>query len=66
MNAELTSGTGHQRFDFTLGLLIGNLTQQATPGDASRRPYAASSSALKSMPASSGRRSTREKSGGYA
>jgi hypothetical protein len=29
--AELTSGTGHQRFDFTLGLLIGNLTQQATP-----------------------------------
>jgi hypothetical protein len=29
--AELTSGTGHQRSDFTLGLLIGNLTQQATP-----------------------------------
>jgi AcrR family transcriptional regulator len=24
--AELTSGTGHERFDFTLGLIVGNLT----------------------------------------
>lgn len=24
--AELTSGTGHERFDFTLGLIIDNLT----------------------------------------
>jgi AcrR family transcriptional regulator len=30
--AELTSGTGHQRFDFALGLLIDNLAQQAAPG----------------------------------
>jgi AcrR family transcriptional regulator len=29
--AELTSGTGHERFDFTLGLLIGNLAHQTTP-----------------------------------
>jgi AcrR family transcriptional regulator len=30
--AELTSGTGHERFDFTLGLIVDNLTQrQATP-----------------------------------
>lgn len=29
--AELTSGTGHQRFDFTLTLLIDNLTHQAPP-----------------------------------
>jgi AcrR family transcriptional regulator len=28
--AELTAGTGHQRFDFTLGLLIDNLAQRAT------------------------------------
>jgi AcrR family transcriptional regulator len=29
---ELTSGTGHERFDFTLGLIVDNLTQrQATP-----------------------------------
>ena len=27
--AELTSGTGHERFDFTVGLIVGNLTQQA-------------------------------------
>jgi len=26
--AELTSGTGHERFDFTLGLLVDNLTQR--------------------------------------
>ena len=32
--AELTSGTGHERFDFTLGLLIDNLAQQATPSPA--------------------------------
>jgi AcrR family transcriptional regulator len=25
--AELTSGTGHERFDFTLGLIVDNLTQ---------------------------------------
>jgi AcrR family transcriptional regulator len=30
--AELTSGTGHDRYDFALGLLIGNLAQQAPPG----------------------------------
>jgi AcrR family transcriptional regulator len=30
--AELTSGIGHERFDFTLGLIVDNLTQrQATP-----------------------------------
>jgi len=27
--AELTSGAGHERFDFTVGLIVGNLTQQA-------------------------------------
>ena len=26
--AELTSGTGHERFDFTLGLIVDNLTQR--------------------------------------
>jgi AcrR family transcriptional regulator len=26
--AELTSGTGHERFDFTLGLMVDNLTQR--------------------------------------
>jgi AcrR family transcriptional regulator len=26
--SELTSGTGHERFDFTLGLIVGNLTQR--------------------------------------
>jgi len=26
--AELTSGTGHERFDFTLGLIVDNLTDQ--------------------------------------
>ena len=26
--AELTSGTGHERFDFTLGLIVGNLTSR--------------------------------------
>jgi hypothetical protein len=26
--AELTSGTGHERFDFTLSLIVGNLTQR--------------------------------------
>jgi hypothetical protein len=25
---ELTSGTGHERFDFTLSLIVDNLTQQ--------------------------------------
>jgi AcrR family transcriptional regulator len=29
--AELTSGAGHERFDFALGLIIDNLTRQATP-----------------------------------
>jgi hypothetical protein len=29
--AELTSGAGHERFDFALGMLIDNLAQQATP-----------------------------------
>ena len=28
---QLTSGTGHERFDFALGMLIDNLAQQATP-----------------------------------
>ncbi|QHC21477.1 hypothetical protein [Streptomyces sp. GS7] len=28
---ELTSGTGHERFDFAVGLLIDNLAHQATP-----------------------------------
>jgi AcrR family transcriptional regulator len=28
---ELTSGAGHERFDFALGLLLGNLAQQAPP-----------------------------------
>jgi AcrR family transcriptional regulator len=28
---ELTSGAGHERFDFALGLLIDNLAQQSTP-----------------------------------
>jgi AcrR family transcriptional regulator len=31
---ELTSGTGHERFDFALGLLIDNLAEQTTPGPA--------------------------------
>jgi len=31
---ELTSGTGHERFDFALGLLIDNLAQQAPPATA--------------------------------
>jgi AcrR family transcriptional regulator len=29
--AELTAGTGHERFDFALGLLIDNLARQAAP-----------------------------------
>jgi AcrR family transcriptional regulator len=29
--AELTSGAGHERFEFALGMLIDNLAQQATP-----------------------------------
>jgi AcrR family transcriptional regulator len=33
--AELTSGTGHERFDFTLGLILDNLTQPRTPAPAS-------------------------------
>jgi hypothetical protein len=28
---QLTSGAGHERFDFALGMLIDNLAQQATP-----------------------------------
>jgi AcrR family transcriptional regulator len=28
---QLTSGTGHERFDFALGMLIDNLAQHATP-----------------------------------
>lgn len=31
---ELTSGTGHERFDFALGLLIDNLAQRVVPGPA--------------------------------
>ena len=37
--AELTSGTGHERFDFALGLLIDNLTQrQPTPHHEAKPP----------------------------
>ncbi|MEF2978003.1 TetR/AcrR family transcriptional regulator [Subtercola sp. YIM 133946] len=31
--AELTSGTGHQRFDFALGLMLDNLAEGQTPLD---------------------------------
>ena len=32
--AELTSGTGHERFDFTLSLIVDNLTQRPRQADA--------------------------------
>ncbi len=43
--AELTSGTGHERFDFTLGLIVDNLSQRGpTPPATPTRPAAASGS----------------------
>jgi len=48
--AELASGTGHDRFEFTLGLIVDNLTQPPptpashTPGRSRARPAAAGDS----------------------
>jgi hypothetical protein len=37
--AELTSGTGHERFDFTLGLIVDNLTQRRPTPPATSVPH---------------------------
>jgi len=37
--AELTSGTGHQRFDFTLSLIVDNLTQRRPTTPATSIPH---------------------------
>ena len=37
--AELTSGTGHERFDFTLSLIIDNLTQRRGTAPAAPSPH---------------------------
>jgi AcrR family transcriptional regulator len=37
--AELTSGTGHERFDFVLSLIIDNLAQHQPTAPATRRPH---------------------------
>jgi AcrR family transcriptional regulator len=37
--AELTSGTGHERFDFTLGLIVDNLTQRQASPPATSTPH---------------------------
>lgn len=37
--AELTSGTGHERFDFTLSLIVDNLTQHRATPSATSKPH---------------------------
>jgi AcrR family transcriptional regulator len=37
--AELTSGTGHERFDFTLSLIVDNLTQRRPTPPATSMPH---------------------------
>ncbi len=37
--AELASGTGHERFDFTLGLIVDNLTQRRPTPPATSMPH---------------------------